>query len=116
MNSHKHARLTPAGRALLVQRVLHEGWSMAAATQAMGVSCRTCFKWLARFRAEGAAGLRDPSSRPHHSPAACCAEQVGQFELHRRQCLPLWRIARQYGRGLATVAWPPWPGTWPAWA
>ena len=104
MNSHKHARLTPAGRALLVQRVLDEGWSMAAATQAMGVSGRTGFKWLARFRAEGAAGLCDRSSRPHHSPTACCAEQVCQFELHRRQRQPLWRIARECGRSLATVA------------
>jgi transposase InsO family protein len=104
MNSHKHARLTPAGRALLVHRVLHESWSMAAASQAMGVSCRTGFKWLARFRAEGEPGLRDRSSRPHHSPSACCAEQVGLFELQRRQRLPLWRIARQCGRSLATVA------------
>ena len=27
MNSHKHARLTPKGRALLVSRVLDEGWT-----------------------------------------------------------------------------------------
>ena len=36
MNSHKHARLTPKGRALLVSRVLEEGWSVAAASQAAG--------------------------------------------------------------------------------
>ncbi|MFX8118265.1 leucine zipper domain-containing protein, partial [Acinetobacter baumannii] len=27
MNSHKHARLTPMGRALLVSRVLEMGWT-----------------------------------------------------------------------------------------
>lgn len=104
MNSHKHARLTATGRALLVSRVLNEGWTMTTAARAMGVSSRTGFKWLARFRAEGAAGLCDRSSRPHRSPSACCIEQVCQFELHRRQRLPLWRIARQCGRSLSTVA------------
>lgn len=33
MNSHKHAR----GRALRVSRVLEEGWSMTAASEAVGV-------------------------------------------------------------------------------
>ena len=64
MNSHKHARLTPKGRALLVCRVLNEGWTVATASAAAGVSKRTGFKWLARFRCEGAAGLVDRSSRP----------------------------------------------------
>jgi len=41
VNSHKHARLTPKGRVLLVKRVLEEGWTMAAAAQAAGVSRRT---------------------------------------------------------------------------
>lgn len=104
MNSHKHARLTRAGRALLVSRVLDEGWTMAAAAQAVGVSCRTGYKWLARFRCEGPAGLLDRSSRPHTSPAACPHEQVRQFEQFRRQRLPLWRIACESGRSLATVA------------
>lgn len=104
MNSHKHARLTPAGRALLVNRVLEQGWTVAAAAEAVGVSCRTGFKWLARFKAEGLPGLRDRSSRPRRSPAACPVEQVHQFEQRRRERLPLWRIAREAGRSLATVA------------
>lgn len=104
MNSHKHARLTPVGRALLVNRVLEQGWTVAAATEAAGVSCRTGFKWLARFKAEGAAGLRDRSSRPHRCPQACAPEQVRQFEQRRRERMPLWRIARETGRSLATVA------------
>lgn len=104
MNSHKHARLTPRGRALMVDRVLNQGWTMAAAAEAVGVSCRTGFKWLARYRAEGAAGLDDRSSRPKSSPTACPPEQVEHFEQRRRQRLPLWRIAREAGRSLATVA------------
>lgn len=104
MNSHKHARLTPAGRALLVNRVLEQGWTMAAAAEAVGVSCRTGFKWLRRFRLEGMQGLQDRSSRPRRSPQACSLEQLQQFEQRRRERIPLWRIALETGRSLATVA------------
>lgn len=55
----------------------------------MGVSSRTAYKWLARFKAEGPSGLLDRSSRPHHSPQVCPAQQVQQFERLRRQRLPL---------------------------
>ena len=104
MNSHKHARLTPKGRALLVQRVLDEGWTVAAATVAAGVSARTGYKWLARFKAEGATGLIDRSSRPHDCPSACSAEERQFFERRRRQRAPLWRIAQESGRSLATLS------------
>ena len=102
MKSHKHARLTAKGRALLVSRVLDEGWSVAIASEAAGVSKPTGFKWLARFRAEGAAGLADRSSRPFSSPGALTAQQQGELERLRRQRWPLWRIAMQAGRGVAT--------------
>ncbi|WP_442975084.1 leucine zipper domain-containing protein, partial [Salmonella enterica] len=62
MNSHKHARLTPKGRALLVSRVVDEGWTVSMASEAAGVSRRTGFKWLARFKDQGEAGLVDRSS------------------------------------------------------
>ncbi len=65
MNVHKNAKLTPAGRALLVNRVLQEDYTPSEAGQAMGVSRRTVLKWLTRYEAEGEAGLQDRSSRPH---------------------------------------------------
>ena len=104
MNSHKHARLTAIGRALLVRRVTEEGWTVRAAAGAGGVSCRTGYKWLARYREEGPAGLVDRSSRPHRSPAACSEEEHARFEQRRRERLPLWRIAREAGRSLATIS------------
>jgi transposase InsO family protein len=104
MNSHKHARLTPKGRALLVGRVLHEGWSVAAAAEAAGVSRRTGYKWLARFKAEGLGGLADRSSRPRRCPSALDAQEQDQLERLRRQRWPLWRIALQAGRGIGTVS------------
>lgn len=104
MNSHKHARLTPKGRALLVSRVLDEGWTVVDASLAAGVSRRTGYKWLARFKSEGLAGLSDRSSRPRRSPRALCAHEHQQLEGLRRQRWPLWRIAQQAGRGMGTVS------------
>ena len=90
MNSHKHARLTPKGRALLVSRVLNEGWSVGAASEAAGVSKRTGFKWLARFRSEGEAGLADRSSRPLRSPRALAPHEQAELERMRRQRWSMW--------------------------
>jgi transposase InsO family protein len=104
MNSHKHARLTPKGRALLVRRVLEEGWTVGAAAEAVGVSRRTGFKWLARYKAEGAGGLTDRSSRPRSCPSACSPQEWQRFEQRRRQRVPLWRIAQESGRSLATLS------------
>ena len=104
MNSHKHSRLTAKGRALLISRVLSEGWTVAAASEAAGVSKRTGFKWVARFKAEGQAGLADRSSRPRRSPRALTAQAQGELERLRRCRWPLWRIAAQAGCGVATVS------------
>lgn len=104
MNSHKHAGLTFKGRALLVQRILGQHWTVSAAAQAAGVSRRTAYKWLQRFRIEGLAGLRDRSSRPHSNPHACSPQEIQRFEQLRRQRQPLWRIARECERSLATVS------------
>ena len=70
MNIHKNARLTPHGRALLVSRMLAGGLRPEEAAQASGVSVRTAYKWLRRFREEGEAGLADRSSRPKSCPHA----------------------------------------------
>ena len=104
MNSHKHARLTPKGRALLVDRVLDEGWTVQEASLAAGVSRRTGYKWIRRFESEGPAGLFDRSSRPHRSPTATPARKRRRFEQLRRKRWPLWRIAADQGSSLATVS------------
>lgn len=104
MNSHKHARLTPKGRALLVGRVLDEGWSVTEASLAAGVSRRTAYKWIRRFEAEGDSGLFDRSSRPHSSPTATSRRKLRRFEQLRRRRWPLWRIASDQGSSIATVS------------
>ena len=54
MNIHENARTTPTSRALLVRRVLQEGWSTRHAAEAAGVSRPTVYKWLRRYRDAGA--------------------------------------------------------------
>lgn len=66
MNSHKNARLRPLGRALLVARILDHDLRPEEAAKAAGVSVRTAYKWLRRFREDGADGLVDRTSCPHH--------------------------------------------------
>lgn len=74
MNIHKNARLTVHSRVLLVQRILEQGLRAEEAAQAMGVSVRTAYKWLKRYREEGWAGLANRPSRPHHCPHATSAD------------------------------------------
>lgn len=69
MNLHSLARTTPISRALLVDRVSRESWTVHEAAAAAGISQRTAYKWLARYRSEGPAGLVDRASRPHRSPS-----------------------------------------------
>lgn len=95
MNLHKHARLTPCGRALLVQRVIEHGLRVEEAAQASGVSVRTAYKWLKRFREEGVAGLQDRSSRPHHCPHATPAAKVAELVSKRRQRHTYRQIAHE---------------------
>ena len=66
--SHRNARLTFQGRLLLVRRVRQEGWAVAHAAKAMGISRKCAHYWLKRYDQEGEGGLYDRSSRPHRSP------------------------------------------------
>jgi transposase InsO family protein len=62
--AHRNARLTVHGRKLLVERVL-AGRPVAHIARELGVSRSTGYKWLARWLAEGDAGLEDRPSRAH---------------------------------------------------
>jgi transposase InsO family protein len=68
VNTQQNARLTVWGRAEAVRRLLQDGEPVTLVAAALHVSPRTLYKWRARFLTEGAAGLLDRSSRPHHSP------------------------------------------------
>ena len=81
---HKNARLTPKGRALMLER-LAAGQHQADVAQAMGVSLTTLKKWLRRYRCEGPAGLEDRSSRPRRSPRQLDPGVIGRIIDLRRQ-------------------------------
>lgn len=103
MNVHKNARLAPLGRAVMISRIETEGWPVARAAAASGVSRRTAYRWLARWRAEGEAGLLDRSSRPHACPHALPAPVIERIERLRRQRLTGAAIARTLGLARSTV-------------
>jgi transposase InsO family protein len=104
MNVHSLARTTAVSRADLVQRVLRQGWSIAQTAAAFGVSTRTAHKWLARYRAEGMAGLRDRPSRPHRSPARISGDREQLILRLRRFRQTGPQIARGLRMPTATVA------------
>jgi transposase InsO family protein len=86
---HPRTKLTVFGRQLLVTRVESLGWPIAQAAAMQGVSRATAYKWIRRYRGEGAAGLLDRSSRPHRSPRALPIEQA--------QAIIAARIERRWG-------------------
>lgn len=104
MNLHKHARLTPRGRALLVHRVTEQGLRTEDAAQASGVSVRTAYTWLRRYREEGPDGLQDRSSRPHRCPHAAPVAQVQQVLEQRRQRKTYRQIANTVPVALSSIA------------
>ena len=63
MNVHRNARTTPYARALIVERHA-AGETVAAIAAAFGISVRTVYKWLARYRAGGRDALETRASAP----------------------------------------------------
>ncbi len=104
MNVHKNAKLTPAGRELLVQRVLFEKQSVREVSRAMGVSRRTVYKWVKRYKREGVSSLEDRSSRPHRSPRRLSQKLVKRIERLRRRRYTGLRIAEELKLAVSTVS------------
>ena len=104
MRLHGNARTCLYSRLLIVERVLEQRWTVAAAAQAAGVSERTAAKWLARYRAEGRQGLRDRSSAPRRMPRRTPAERVRAIELLRRLRMTAVEIAEVLRMPLSTVS------------
>jgi len=103
MDIHKNARLTPHGRAWIVRQV-DSGQTPRAVATAAGVCPRTIRKWLARYRAEGLAGLTDRSSRPHRLYRPTPAAVIERIETLRRQRRTGAQIAKELDVSPATVS------------
>lgn len=108
-NPHQNARTTVHSRALMVKRVRKEGMKASEVAEQLGVSRRTVYKWLARYRQGGEAGLLNRSSRPHICPRRLKVEVVATIAALRRRgkssleiafslCLPVSSVASELRR------------------
>jgi transposase InsO family protein len=104
MKVHANAPLGAKGRETMVRRVVDQGWSVTEAAAAAGVSDRTCRKWLARYRADGEAGLLDRSSAPHSVPHRTPDELVEVIVMLRRLRMTGAEIALCLAMALWTVS------------
>ncbi len=101
MQIHGNARLLPRQRALMFERVRHEGWTVAETAEAFGVSTRTVFRWLRRF--DAGEPMTDRSSAPGSVPARTPAKVEAQIERLRRLRWTSTRIAGTLGLPTSTV-------------
>jgi transposase InsO family protein len=76
--AHANARTTVYARKLIVARVL-AGHRPGEVAKQLGVSRQTVYKWVRRWRTEGAAGLADRSSRPYRMPRQTSPETAAQI-------------------------------------
>jgi len=97
-NPHKNARTTPHIRALIVDRALREQQPVRDIVSTFGVSTHTVYKWLARYREAGEAGLESASSRPHASPRQMPKQWI---ELIQKMRLTLKWTAKQIAQALS---------------
>jgi transposase InsO family protein len=104
MTLHSNARTCPRSRRLLAARVIEEGWSLAAAAEAAGVSERTACKWVGRFRREGEQGLLDRSSAPLRVPGRTSPERVAAIRALRELRFTAAQIAETLGIAHSTVS------------
>ena len=103
MDCHQNARLTPRGRAALVEAV-EAGLTAKRAAARFAVSAKTAAKWVGRYRSEGLAGLQDRSSRPHRLRRPTPPATAALVEALRRERWTGQRIARHTGLSRATVS------------
>ena len=101
---HANARLNVHGRRLLVERVIGQRRPVAHVVKELGCSRQTGYRWLARWREHGPAGLVDRPSGPRRPPRRL-APEVEQRVLDCREASrrgPLF-IAAELGLAPATV-------------
>ena len=104
MEVHANAPLSPIGRRRVVDRVAVEGWSVTAAAEAAAVTERTVYRWLARFRDHGDAGLVDRRSVPGRIPHKTPADRVSAICELRRLRMTAAEISVHLTMPLSTVS------------
>jgi transposase InsO family protein len=104
MNLHRNAALSLKGRRELCRRVISGERTLSEAAEAAEISVRCARKWVARYRAEGQAGLLDRSSAPHRIPHRTSEQRVQAIAALRRLRFTGPEIAEVLGMALSTVS------------
>src|SRR5215210_6976774 len=104
MQVHANAPLSPIGRRRVVDRVVEQQWPVTAAAEAAGVTERMVYRWLSRFRREGAVGLVDRRSVPGHIPHKTPADRVQAICQLRHLRLTAAQIAERLVMPQSTVS------------
>jgi transposase InsO family protein len=104
MELHANAPLSPIGRRRVVDRVLVQGWSVTVAAEAAGVAERSVYRWLARWRTQGQAGLVDRRSAPKRIPHKTPPDRVAVIRELRQDRLTAAEIAESLAMPLSTVS------------
>jgi hypothetical protein len=101
--AHANARLTPAGRAVLCQRIA-SGRPVAQVAAEMGISRPCAYRWWWRYAQAGPAGLVDRPSCAHRHPRRTSAQLEAQVvELRQAHKLGPARIGPLVGLPASTV-------------
>jgi transposase InsO family protein len=103
MDLHGNAALSWSGRRELARRVVDQGWTLAAAAEAAGVSVRCAGKWAARYRG-GDRQLLDRSSAPRRVANRTDPERVAVIVKLRRLRMSAAEIAETLQMPLSTVS------------
>lgn len=102
--SHANAALTPRQRLRIARLIIDEGWPVAHAAAFFHVAWPTAKRWADRYRAMGADGMGDRSSRPHRSPTRTAPQAVKKIvALRWRQRLGPVTIGAILGMPASTV-------------
>jgi transposase InsO family protein len=91
-------------RALIVHRIRQEQWPPAEVAAAAGISVRTTYKWLRRYRLGGGPALEDASSRPLRQPRRTAPALTARIVAARYERRTAWGIAVQLQVPRSTVA------------
>jgi hypothetical protein len=86
---HRNAPLSETGRLRLARCVVEDGWPLRRAAERFQVSVTTAARWASRYRAAGAEGMGDRSSRPLCSP--------GQTPARTERRIIKVRVLRRWG-------------------
>src|SRR5262249_37209138 len=99
-----NAALSLNQRRRMARRALEQGWTLTSAARAAGVSGRPAAKWVARYRAEGEAGLVDRSSAAHRVANRTGEERIQAIAALRRLRMSGAEIALCLGMAPSTVS------------